>query len=111
MMKENQTMKNDKIAAKADEDVNIEDLEKLIKEGLDELEDNEAKKQLEKEFNEVIRTSSLIPSTQEITTSSFVPSDETTEKIDIITLPPGIVTVVVDLEPISTTKEVISPVS
>lgn len=88
------------MATPPEDDVTVEDLEKLIREGLDELEDGEAKKQLEKEFNEVIQ-SSPPPQTQS-------GKEEDEQDNATTTLPPGLVTFIVDLEPATATTRVSS---
>ncbi|KAE9552758.1 hypothetical protein FO519_004020 [Halicephalobus sp. NKZ332] len=98
MIKEDKTTGVGKVSIPPeDDDVNAEDLEKLIREGLDELDEGEAKKQLEKEFNEVIHSSPPPPQTQA--------RNESHEQNKTTTLPPGIVTLIVDLEPITTTTQ------
>uniref|UniRef100_A0AC34FI53 VWFA domain-containing protein n=1 Tax=Panagrolaimus sp. ES5 TaxID=591445 RepID=A0AC34FI53_9BILA len=78
-----------------EEEVSIEDLEKLIREGLNELEDSEAKKQLEKEFKEVVEattttsaeqfSTSYEPPTKSISTTTKVHFTTTQEPITVTT--------------------------
>ena len=106
-----------------EEEVSIEDLEKLIREGLNELEDSEAKKQLEKEFKEVVEATTAISSAE--TTPTIEEAATTTERVTPVThegnmviremqpdveanedndvshptLPPGVVTFIANIEP------------
>uniref|UniRef100_A0A914Z1H8 VWFA domain-containing protein n=1 Tax=Panagrolaimus superbus TaxID=310955 RepID=A0A914Z1H8_9BILA len=83
MMTDNLNTQKGKNKQGNEEEVSIEDLEKLIREGLNELEDSEAKKQLEKEFKEVVEATTT--TSAEKFSTSYEPPPTSTKKVHLTT--------------------------